>query len=689
MQTADLLQLYNSATSAYERHFAEQRSNIRLKVGYQWEKISGGLSQLARAYNLPENQKVRITKNHIGRASKLIINSVLNACPGVSIFPENDSELQDIKDASLSRSVWKHIERQNGFKKMVNGWASDQFTCGEAYALVKFDAQGGDFLGYDAPTDPETGLMNPDDAYAVFTGKVEIERLFPFMVRTDPDAKEFEKCAWVTVDRLVRKSKLHKLYGKDERLKKIIEGTDKEEYRVFNSLSGNFSNTSMHVLVRETYFRPTPEWPKGYFFIWTEHGILEEGETLTFPIRQVTWDDADTTSRGLSPIRDVRHLQQEINRASSQAIRESLTLGYSTVLAPLGSKLQHTNIGNGMKAMYYRGGVAPNIIPGRNGEQYIEYIKGYQNEIYDILNIDLHAADKASQVSDINALLMRSMKDKQKFSLYSDKFESFLAEVCDLSLQYARAYLDEESVIKMIGSNETINIAEFKHNDNQAYRIKVEEVGTDIDSMFGKAQQLQQLLQYAGGNLTPQQIGVLIKNSPFLASDEITREFTIDSTQADNIILALDRGQEPFFSGNENHEYMLQRLDMRMKQGSFETLPDEVKMKYAEQMEMHRNASDEQKEAIRQANSELIPTGGALVSIPIYEYDDNGRAKRKKVSVEALNHLVDLLDKQGHFQAQQSMIPESQQAMMGQNIPQPEMPPQQNVPMQMEGPPPV
>ena len=72
-------------------------------------------------------------------------------------------------------------------------------------------------------------------------------------------------------------------------------------------------------------------------------------------------------------------------------------------------------------------------------------------------------------------------------------------------------------------------------------------------------------------------IGKIIRAMPFVNEDEVFDDVTMDYDTANNIILALDRGERPEPHSGENHKYMIKRLFSRTMKADFQFLPDEVK----------------------------------------------------------------------------------------------------------------
>jgi len=338
---SDLLRAYRDADSHLQSHFAEIRTNIRLFAGYHY-KNKGRYEYTRRLKGIGE-KKIRATKNHTQRIVKKIASSILEACPGTGIFPNNPSELSDQKSAELFSSIWSDIKTQNSYRSLVRGIVFDFITCGETFTWTGYNPDKGLIVRYEQEIDENGEPIG--EATPIFKGGVDIRRLYPFNVLTDPEAGCFEKTRHNIVRTLHVTKELKSKYANDESKLKYIDEA-KSTYQVFDGLSGEYSEMKDHTQINEIYYRPCSEYPTGYYYFFTNSGILEEGELgiseetgLQYPIQFTGYDEINTSCRAYSIIKQTKPYQMEINRTASAAITESITLGYTTILSQAGSKI--------------------------------------------------------------------------------------------------------------------------------------------------------------------------------------------------------------------------------------------------------------------------------------------------------------------------------------------------------------
>lgn len=647
----ELNSAYQEADAACQDLFAEQRSNILLSAGYHYHKRGNRFKRMVdNNRNMSSQDRVRITKNHIQYIVKMFTNEILRHSPGTNIYPKNENELQDQKSAELHRSVWADLQQRHKLKILNRRLIKDFVEIGEAFVKIFFDPMKGQFLGYDQEFD-EMG-MPVGEPVAKFTGDITYERIFGFNLLTDQNAKSWEEANVIYRKMVPTKSLKARYKGDETKLGYIADSID-ETYQIFDGLTGRFYTAKDMTMVREHYYRPSAEFPNGYYYITVGgSGILEEGELPLgiFPILYVGFDEAVTSPRSYSIIKQVRPYQAEINRCASQAVLHSITLGDDKVLLQAGSKLANGGMQHGVRALTYTG-APPTILGGRTGEQYLEYMRSQIEEMYRVAGIHEDRED-AAQVTDLQALLYRSMKDKKRYVIYAEKIEGFFVDITTVSLQLAKAYYSDEMIVPAVGRVEAVNIPEFRNSDDLHHQVKIEPQTEDVESVFGRSLQIQNLLQYAGKQLSPDHVGILAKYMPFLNEHEMIEELsdmTIDMDNVKSDILAMDRGQFVPAEPDDNHQYYVRRLSARIKKKDFQLLDPQIQQMYHAKRDQHRQFLVKQQQDIQRAQSGFIPADGMLVTVDMYIPNPNDPTKqqRARIPYTSLQWLIEKLQQQG------------------------------------------
>lgn len=661
----DLDKIFRDADTCDKELFAEQRSNVLLIAGDHYAKKQSRFWSRVRDTNeLVRESKLRLTQNHIQKIVKGYVNNIISLAPGVMAGPKNENELRDQKAAELNQAVWIDWKGRNNWKKRRREFIEDFVGIGEIFAKVFFDPNAGTFLGYDA-----------DTGQPVFSGTIICERFHAFNVLRDAKAKSMDDSRVLIPRKMADaediRSAVKALYSEqpallEEKLSFIEESMD-ETFKVFDAQTGQYDDSVRgQLMYREYYFRPCAEYPTGYYFHTTSKGILFEGELPEgeYPIKYEGFDQIPTHPRARSIVKVCRPYQAEINRASSKMAEHQITLGDDKVLTQKGTKLEPGPVMPGIRHYTYTG-MEPTIMAGRTGAQYLEYLSAKIGEMYSAASYDEDADKVDSGQVDAYTALYKSMRHKKRFALYAEKIENFERSICESVLRLSKAYLPDDAIVPAVGRPEAINIPEFKSTEDLRYQITIEPVSDDIETKLGKQLSLNHMLQYVGPQLGKDDIGKIMRNMPFANLDQSFNDLTIDYDNATNLILALDRGEEPYVSRNDDPKYMARRLLHRMRQADFSLMPNPVKQNYARYLATYQQIEIEHQQALQRQQSGFIPTTGPFIKITNFlEPDPADATKTIQVALplDALRWVKSALDEQGTTTQAFDQLPEPVQA---------------------------
>lgn len=656
----DLNKVYADAESIDREIFAEQRSNILLVAGEHYARRgSKYYNQIRDNRELTETQKLRLTKNHIHRASRHYKASILSFASTMKAVPKNETEMQDQKAAELNQMVMDDIKDRYRMKEKLRQKVADFVDIGEACWVIKWEPNAGSVVGYNQKLDDqgqpmadETGAPLADESSPVFEGGFLFERTYGMNVLRHAAAKEMGESECIIVRKMVDKKDLEKKYQDDPEKLQAVKGASGEDFVVFDASKGNYRKTEDQILVREFYYKSCQEYPEGYFYIATSAGILEEDVLPKgiFPVVWGGWDIFQNSPRGRSFIKVARPYQAEINRAGSAIAMHQITLGDDKILYQAGTKLSSGALLPGVRGLTFQG-ATPQVLPGRDGSQYAAYVDAQISEMDRVLMLPEEDAEMPTQL-DPHALLFRSVRDRKRFSEYQEKFEQFEQDFWWTTLELAKYYMSDEQVARAIGKDEISNIEEFRNTNSNQFVFKLMPQDDTADTMLGKHLSIQSILQYAGSQLERDDIGKLISLYPFLNEKEMFSDFTLDYQVMQNDMLAMERGKQVEPSPYVAPDYAIRKITHRKKQPSYEFLPEEIKSLYENYYQQLLQIQQEQQQAEIDAKNEYIPVGGAMIACDMYmpssdPQNPDKTSKRVRVPYQALDWLVQKLDTQG------------------------------------------
>lgn len=680
-----LTALYSDGDSVDQEVFAEMRSNLLLVGGEHYNRRQSSFYRRIRdSRELSQEQKLRLTKNHIQKICKTYVNQILSAAPGVGFEPKEESSIQNQKSTELNHSAWQDAVERYEIDDKIDDWGDEFVEIGEVAVKIFFDPNSGPITAYNQqvseegePSFNENNEAIPDMDSPVYAGEFVFEEIYGFNLLRPPECKDMRKAAWLCIRKMVDKDILLARFGDDEEKSKFVVASNDDTFLVFDGARGGYRKSTNQVLVREFFFRPCPLYPRGYFYITTKEGILDEGELPggLFPILFMPFDKIQTTPRGRSCIKYLRPYQAEINRSASKIAEHQITLGDDKLLIQNGTKVSAGASLPGVRAVNYTG-QKPEVLAGRNGAQYLEYMNSQIEEMYKVANVMEQEQDSA-QV-DPYTMLFKSATQKKKFQRYIKRFERFLVDIAKLYLKLAKIHFNDDQVVHAVGKSEQINIKEFKTTDELAFRVKVVPQSDDVETKFGKQMSIQHVLQYVGAQLKPEDIAKLIRQMPWANFEADFDEMTVDYDSIKNDILALDRGEQPPVHPYDSHVYVVKRLTNRMRAPDFQFLPGNVQNNYAMKVQLHEKLEAQRQMQLQRAEQGYIPTGGYLVGCDFYvnNPDDPNKTRRVRVPYEALQWLINQMQSQGtSLEELESMNQGAQQQvagmMTGPGAPQP------------------
>lgn len=662
-EVSELDKLFQEAEDASKEDFAKMRTSLLLIAGQHYNKRGHkGWERIRTSRDLSNETKLRLTKNHIGKITRRYSNIIMSTAPGVTIKAKHEREMQDQKSAELNQSVWSDGKERNDWQTLLGEWADDFVGIGEVWTKLLYDQNVGEIIGHEPQLD-EFGMPMVDEmgqpvqGTPIRAGEIKFEEVYGFNILGAPECKNIKKSPWHCVKKMRPVKLLKQMFPKDA---DKLDETKDEEFQVFESNEYRASKKG-EMLVREWFWKPTPDMPDGYYVIQVAGHKLEEGPLPggIYPLIGERFEYIQTKARGVACTDPLRPYQAEVNRTASKIAEHQITLGDDKLVLLNGSKMSA-----GVQLPGIRGitvsGQPPTILQGRNGAQYADYMLQQIKEMYAIAEIEEEPTDIGNLQP--HTLLYRAASKKLRFSRYVSRFEGFLRTVCSTYLKLAKLYYPEQTVIMAVGRNEAINVTEFKNTKEQALQIVIEEQSEDIETKLGRAMRMDHIIQYVGPNMDATTLGKVLSELPYANLKDTFSDLTLDYESATNDILALDRGQEIEPNYYDNHEYAVKRLNARKKQADYKQLHEHIRNNYDKLIAAHMDFEKAKKEQLVRANSGFIPDGGTLIGVDYFVQDPNNpeRTRRARIPYSAVDWLVKKLDDQGVFKAQMVGVPQEE-----------------------------
>lgn len=683
--TSELQKIYLDSEACDKDHFAECRGNVRLISGDYTKRRQEALS---RRFQGAQNEKLRlrISLNHTQKIIHDMTNGLISMAPGVMPAPYNETELSDIKAAELNKAVWQDAKYRQNLDRKVDEWAQSFMELGEVAVKIFWDPNKGRVVSYDqkisetgeplfiGPDGKETteavrfeksplGIFEapnePAKGKANFEGELVIENIPAYDLLRAKEAKTMEDSSYLIVRKMLSVSEAKALV-KDPEKRELIAKSAETTYKVFDNNSGDYGDSADEVMVKEFYFRPTPDCPGGYFYIQIGDSVTAfEGEIpfvedlgeVGFPIKYAGYESAPGRARCKSHIRQLRPLQAEADRCGSSIGTAQITLGDDKIITSTNSKVSKGADMPGIRHIKVSG-PAPTIMAGRSGEQYMAWM----NTIIEMMYRISPSADDftdTSATSDLMATLFKRMSQRAKATRYVKKFERYMIDIAKCYLALAKRYFDDDRIVMAVGKSEAINIQEFKSTQDEHFQVKILPSNDDIDSQMGTYIALTTSMQYQQD--LPEDIKLkILRNLPFINKEDIFGDLFLETDTAKNMLLALDRGEDFIPHEADDPALMFKALLSRMRKSDFKLLSDEKKSRYEQILSYYQEQEQRRLKEIQEAELGFIPTGGALLSTD-FQYETTGsqgqpKTERAKLPAELLEWCIEYLKKKGMAQ---------------------------------------
>ena len=165
---------------------------------------------------------------------------------------------------------------------------------------------------------------------------------------------------------------------------------------------------------------------------------------------------------------------------------------------------------------------------------------------------------------------------------------------------------------------------------------------------------VQVIFMPIGNNISEDNIGKIMSNMPFGNFEDSFSDMTLSHDSANNMILAIERGEQPQPNPYDDHTYMIKRLVARTREPSFNMLDPQMQQAYQMYIQHYEMLETERQRILLAAQNEYIPTDSPGVKVDVYVpkkgAEDPNATERAVIPQAALEWLIQRLEDQGTSQ---------------------------------------
>src|SRR5882724_3961605 len=149
---------YTDGDSIDSEVFAEMRSNLLLVSGEHYNRRQSNFYKRIRdSKELSQEQKLRLTKNHVQNICKKYVNNIMEHEPGVGFSPRREDDLHDQKITDLHHKLWQDAKQKYTIDDKLDDWCDNFVEIGETNVKIFYDPSGGPISGFNPLMDEDTG----------------------------------------------------------------------------------------------------------------------------------------------------------------------------------------------------------------------------------------------------------------------------------------------------------------------------------------------------------------------------------------------------------------------------------------------------------------------------------------------------------------------------------------------------
>ncbi len=563
---------YEAAKVARRAIDRDIKLNIAFYEGNQWVTYDANFNKVVNW--LPPKGKPRVTTNLIMPVVRIEFAKITRNDPAFSVIATTPSQ----DDVAKARICSRFLEYK---------WAVDDYATIFKQALLWALVAGTGFVKvYYDPNAGSTYSGTP-------LGDVVIDYCSPLEMFIDPLARSLDEASWVIHERVRSAEYVETKYG----VKVPAEPLD----RAVMHISGFGTSRTVPldgrnypvVCVREYWERPSTLHPRGVYAVVAGNKILYKSDNpyadvCPIPFVSMVHIPSPGSLFGSSAVTQLRQINVTYNKLKSDIVENSTKLSNPPILAPVNAFLKAPEYSPG-EVIYYNP-----LSPGKIDQLKFE---PYPPQLVNTLIRLLQERDDVSGINDVSrgitprgvrsgeALAYLLEQDETRLAVTARHYERMIEQAMEMVLRLARTFYDIPRVIRLLGTNNELEVSLFKATDIPPDA----DVHVDAGSTLPKSQtQLQSFLMELWDRKIITDPRLVLRLTHYGSSDEIINDLELDTSQALRENSKMASGVGVVVEDFHNHAIHLAEHNRFRKTVDFEKLPAERRDLFKQHVEEHK-----------------------------------------------------------------------------------------------------
>lgn len=517
------------ARSAMERQW---RINLSFYKGNQWVFYNPATQNIE---NLPtlEGEKarfrVRITSNHILRASSSLLAMLTKSKPVIYAIPSS-TDASSIRSAELAENLVEYWWDQFKLADKMHEALLWGIIAGQGYWKINWNSNTGTPM--EVVKDPTTGelitdpqkkqllletaqqLGIPEDQIVqkVYTGDIDVQVRAPFQVYLDPNASVIREARFAFEQVGMTPKEVKDMFGVD-----LSPDSSPMDYEAVNRFMSTGKPDKSVVMVNYYYCPPNAKDPKGRYCIWSDAATKDGGTGTTKDTKKFLYDGAWPFPFNVLPlvkfpgirvpgqiydasvVEQAIPLQKNFNKTLSQVVEHTTLMVKPQILAPKGSLRKRLTNEPGAVVDYYPiAGQKPEAIPIPSIPTYVERhldrIRADLDDLFMLPRVQQGSVPPNVEAAAAIDLLQETATDA--LAPIIKMLEESIADAGQFMLGLAREYYTDPRIVQITGNNGAGQLRYFRGSEIDAGVSVRAETGSGLPrTRAARQQRIMSLIQ--------------------------------------------------------------------------------------------------------------------------------------------------------------------------------------------------